>query len=233
VDSTLSEDRLGFCKTQLVSQRTRNLKRTPSRIFLAQNTISHSTCRLYDLLREYSFNDLRKYFDSCCSSPHTIYIVDEAQELLKKMANRYNSSSGERDRPLFRFLVDFIHNKIQKPSFWCGTHLCLENVELASSGMGGGSSKDQRFLFTNFHYYTFEQIQHILKVMAPERMNNAREGSKSRACYYLQGRPRFVTTFLECLKAEPRKELGVVLDEYVDDLFNDQIPEGSTPRLVE
>jgi hypothetical protein len=151
-----------------------------------------------------------------------VVIFDEAQDFMPILEDRYASSQGNYERPLFRFIVGYVHSTLVVPAFYCGTQLRLVDIQMASSAAGGGKTSNVS-TFTNFHHYTFEEIKTIIQsaIGASEygRLAQNDPSSLTKACYYLQGRPRLVTTFCEKLKTE-KGSFGEILDVYLDYITN-------------
>ncbi|KAJ2989199.1 hypothetical protein HDV02_005127, partial [Globomyces sp. JEL0801] len=127
-----------------------------------------------------------------------LLIFDESQDLLNHLQSGYHSITStkngirnfefEHPRSLFSFLARCVVNY---ESIWCGTHMKIRNMELFSSAAGG---KPDVFVFTDFNYL---QPTHIAKLLErwlnfniedPQLLNDM--------CYFLQGRPRFISRFL-------------------------------------
>jgi hypothetical protein len=159
-------------------------------------------------------HDFRSY--RCETIKGYVLLFDEAQCLLPVKNDGYVDSRGNYTRSLFCYLVHLVSSVLSVPSFCCGTQLRLKDVDGVSSAAGGG--KQSVRLFTQFHFYTFSEIKSIFeKSMGPDTDKFAELDSDSvtKACYYLQGRPRFFTTFWSSLCQDSTRSFSKTLESYL------------------
>ncbi|KAI3661131.1 hypothetical protein MP638_000468 [Amoeboaphelidium occidentale] len=142
-------------------------------------------------------------------------LFDEAQILIEKMKNRFKSSAGQSERPLLRVLVETV-STMGACSFWCGTALRLKDISIFLTGV---AKRSEVSVFTDFQHYTFEDIKKLIELYAEEpdytSLRSATPAALLKACYFLQGRPRLITTFMEWLEIRKQDRFETVLEEYV------------------
>ena len=152
-----------------------------------------------ELLRKCEYFDIKQLMSQKMAD--YIVIIDESQQLIKKLENRYMSSKDKPERSLLRFLVDFVSINA-KASFWCGTHLGLCDIDRFASAACGKES--DIIIFTDFQCYTFNQIRYLLEIyLGADRYKTLIQDDHTtllEACYLLQGRPRLVTSFCRLMK---------------------------------
>ena len=145
-------------------------------------------------------------------------LFDEAQLLMEKMKNRFENSAGQFVQPLLRVLVETV-SMLGACSFWCGTALRLKDISLFLTGMAKPSDVT---VFTDFQHYTFDDIKALIGLYAKEPEYSsilcATPDALLKACYFLQGRPRLITTFMEYLKDVKHGTFETVLKEYLESL---------------
>lgn len=141
-------------------------------------------------------------------------MIDESHELMEIMQHRFKNSDNIYQRPLLRFLVNFIVS-CSVPLFLCGTQLRIKDIQMAKSA--AGSKNDKTLCFTSFHFYTYEQIKKLFKIFLDVTSDELTKNhqSLSIACYYLQGRPRLITRFLENYRNRTSQSFSTILDDYL------------------
>ena len=171
------------------------------------------------LFKNTSTSDILARFNQL--SNKYVLIFDEAQVYLTLFEKRYRNSDDKYRRPLLRFLVHFVHVQCAASSVWCGTQLSLKDISFFVSGAGGGKSSDVQ-VFTDFHYYTYEQIKQLLPLFL--RRKKSKNLAKldpnviHEACFWLQGRARLLMAFLGRLGENFNNPFKTALDNYVEDM---------------
>jgi hypothetical protein len=82
----------------------------------------------------------------------------------------------------------------------CGTQIGLKDYSLVATAAGSGKTGSNVPVFTDFTYYSPENIKSILKKALREKVFDAIQTNAPRllelACFVLQGRARFIAAFL-------------------------------------
>ena len=157
-----------------------------------------------------------------------VVIIDEAHCLLGLLKDRFLSQSGKDKRPLLSVVVQ-INYLVARRAVYAGTLLSMGDESLIVSGAGGG--KDDVYVCTDFDFYTEEVIRRLLgKVLTAEAFAYLEEdeATLTKCCYYLRGRVRFFSVFIQKLanyknlspistatkKEQFLKDFNYVLDDY-------------------
>ena len=148
------------------------------------------------------------------------FIFDESQILLSHLSKDYRSSkaglggitAGKIDHPrsLLSFLTNFIIGSGYR-SIWCGTHLRIGSLELFQSAAGEKSS--EMLLFTGFNYLKPEYIRKLLQKWLK---NSPTPAKLEEISHTLQGRPRFLASFVRILARSPQSNIDFVFNTYVE-----------------
>ena len=193
----------------LCTQRSRRTRLLFYRIF---KKLSNSNGSLSSALYE-------KLKDILQKEGHIIF--DESQTLLEKLKFDYRSSKDfqkaitrgvfENPRSFFSFLTGTIIQSGLR-SIWCGTHMKIRSMELIHSSAGGKS--DGIFVFTNFNYLTATNIAQLLSKWLKLDTHTDPIFIES-ASHILQGRPRFLISFLHRLRnISDHSRLVTILNSY-------------------
>jgi hypothetical protein len=129
-----------------------------------------------------------------------IILFDEAQRFIYTFPGRYPDGRNHYTRPMLRFLVNYVSTTFRVPSFWCGTQLRMKDVTLLESG-AGGKPLHEPIIFTQFSHYNSEKVRLLIQKWLPDYMYDDLvqndKAALNAAGYWLQGRPRFVTVFVD------------------------------------
>ena len=132
-------------------------------------------------------------------------IFDESQYMLELLKSDYSATdpiqkhiingSFAHPRSFFSFISRFII-KTGFYSIWCGTHMSIRNMDLLHSA--AGTKPSEIYIFTDFNFLKASEIFKLLsKWLDVDLQSNL--SLFEEISYCLQGRPRFITTFLEKL----------------------------------
>ncbi|KAJ3376338.1 hypothetical protein HDU92_000538 [Lobulomyces angularis] len=97
-------------------------------------------------------------------------------------------------------------------TIWCGTHMRIKNMDLFHSAAGGKPSEIT--VFTDFTYMEADDIKQLLKECL---VSDIEISLQQELCHFLQGRPRFFTSFLSRLMMN--KEHKKNSNEVIRDVF--------------
>ncbi|KAJ2989876.1 hypothetical protein HDV02_004733 [Globomyces sp. JEL0801] len=164
--------------------------------------------KIYSQLSRLPFSESEAIFDSLKSwfPKDGKIIFDEAQCCLELLNLDYRSCSSNVQpkvvngqftdpRSFFSFLTRTVIESGLK-SIWCGTHMRIRSMDLFSSA--AGNKIDEVCLFTDFNYLKpseiFQLLSKWLNVDQEENLVLFEEIAN-----LLQGRPRFITSFLHKL----------------------------------
>lgn len=176
----------------LCTQRSRRTQCLFSKIF--QKFLSLSESSVLKLYRELT--------DTFTANGRIIF--DESQTLLQRLQFDYRSSkdfqqgitNGAFDHPrsFFSFLSGIIIHSNWR-SIWCGTHMKIRNMEFIRSS--AGAKVEEIVVFTNFNYLRPTDVAQLLS----KWLNTHLEPFfLQKASHILQGRPRFMISFLHRLR---------------------------------
>ena len=210
----------------LCTQRSRRTQLLFGKILLmlSKNSVSVSSALYLNLRREFQ-NEGR-------------IIFDESQTLLERLKLDYRSSkdfqhgitSGVFDHPrsFFSFLTGTIIDSGLR-SIWCGTHMKIRNMELIQSS--AGEKPRVISLFTKFTYLTATNVAQLLsKWLKLDTYLDA--FFIQQASHWLQGRPRFMISFLHRLRGiSDRSLLLPVLNDYCSVMATKQGKENTNSSL--
>lgn len=146
-------------------------------------------------------------------------IFDESQALLGKLKIDYRSSKDfqqditkgvfNHPRSFFSFLTGTIIQSGLR-SIWCGTHMRIRNMELIHSSAGG--KPNDIFVFTDFNYLTATNVAQLLSKWLNPQLDPL---FIQQASHLLQGRPRFMISFLHRLRnISDHSQLLTILNGY-------------------
>jgi len=153
-------------------------------------------------------------------------VIDEAQELGRRMQGMFNTSSGNRLslRPLLSPVLEGVKKVLNRDPIVSGTGLSLvREWKPLASRMAAVDPMEN--VFTEFGCLSVEQTEKVLKellyIKGQKRLREAAE--------WLAGRPRFVATFIENVVAK-----NTTIDAYLDVYkaqMTEQLPdESDNPR---
>ena len=100
--------------------------------------------------------------------------------------------------------------------------MALSDMSMIVSG--AGRKEDKVHLFTDFHHYSFAEINELILVAMGETKFSQLQKScpeiLKKACYMLQGRPRIISTFVEDLQLNGEtKTFEQILSNYLNDIM--------------
>lgn len=158
-----------------------------------------------------------------------IVMLDEAQVLLDCAKNKYRAIRTKvMERSLFSFMTRTlaIHCGLGT-TIIAGTQVRLKTVELLES-VGAEKPNARVRVFTDFTYYSAREVSFLLsEALTVEAFGQVAASDLNTASELLQGRPRFVSSFLARLAVEPFVDSGFgsffsqVLGGYVNDCVKD------------
>ncbi|ORY37260.1 hypothetical protein BCR33DRAFT_683173 [Rhizoclosmatium globosum] len=147
------------------------------------------------------FNSMKRKFNGRV-------IFDESQYLLTILKFDYRSSKPDQrlisnnmviyPRSLFSFMAECVSNFGLK-SIWCGTHMRIRNMDLIFSAAGGKPSVSDIHVFTKFTYLNPSQIYSLCSKWIQDKVFQQYRNEFETISQFLQGRPRFFTSFLSKL----------------------------------
>ena len=148
-------------------------------------------------------------------------IFDESQLLLEHLKSDYCSTKPNRQeisemrqfrfpRSFFSFLSRFIFQS-GFYTLWCGTQMRIRNMEILYSATG--VKEDGIFIFTDFNYLEPENISSLLHLWLKIKLQDELH---KKISYMLQGRPRFLISFLH--KLIESNDVARCFDHYVSNM---------------
>ncbi|KAI8831054.1 hypothetical protein BJ741DRAFT_327694 [Chytriomyces cf. hyalinus JEL632] len=159
--------------------------------------------QIFSELISYSGNLVSQIFLRLKSEFDGRVIFDESQQLLDILTADYRSSKSDLQgisrnklkfpRSLFSFATRHII-KHQLKSIWCGTHMRIRNVDLIYSA--AGKKPTDVHIFTNFSYLKPAVILKLCSKWIRKDIIDSQETLFLEISNFLQGRPRFFTSFL-------------------------------------
>ncbi|KAJ3376456.1 hypothetical protein HDU92_000329, partial [Lobulomyces angularis] len=168
--------------------------------------------QLVDIDRSEIFDNLRVLLKD------RLIIFDECQYLLKELPEDF-CSVGSRNQivnntfiqplPFFSFLARYLFHY---ETIWCGTHRDIRFMQEFWSSAGGKPS--EILVFTDFTYMKAEDVKQLLKECL---VSDVEISLEQELCHFLQGRPRFFTSFLTRLMMN--KEHKKNFNEVIKDVF--------------
>jgi|GEM_PF-4575551 len=175
---------------------------------------------IYSKVAKFENNTLYTFYSKLIDGRDFVVIFDESQTLLDVLKFDYRFTKNEQQhvkndgyfehpRSFFSFLTRIIiQNGIR--SIWCGTHMRIRNMELIHSSAGG--KPNGIFVFTDFTYLKPTNIAQLLSKWLNTQLDPL---FIQQASHLLQGRPRFMISFLHRLRnISDHSQLLTILNGY-------------------